>query len=280
MTCANRAVCHSCLRPTEFNAHCPQIFDFRAPPALETPAGATRCCLRMVSPLQYYGINQYGRDFVVGDLHGCIVEFEALLLRVGFDYHTDRVFSVGDLVDRGPNSMECLRLLNEPWFHAVMGNHEDMMLNAVSGNLRNGADHWASNGGDWGIERFEDGDPEFFDLAELVDALPYAISVKTKELGIIGISHAEPPSEWTDSCVDLEMNHLLWSRKKIFAPANSLTKGGVDFSVHGHTITKTVTMRDDLRAFWIDLGCYSTGRLCALQVSGDGVNWPLENIYS
>lgn len=72
--------------------------------------------------------NTQGRDFVVGDLHGCLEPFEKLLRHVGFRPAIDRVFSVGDLVDRGPFSMACLKLLNMPWFFACRGNHEDLLL--------------------------------------------------------------------------------------------------------------------------------------------------------
>ena len=228
--------------------------------------------------LWHFDINKSGRDFVVGDLHGCIDEFEALLKQVDFDYSKDRMFSVGDLVDRGPDSMACLRLLREPWFHAVMGNHEDMMLDAVGSNLSQGVEQWDMNGGEWGIARFEDGDPEFFDLVDLVDELPYAIIIKTVELGLIGVAHAEPPSKWSEGCVEDEANYLLWSRKKIDAPTSPRKKGNIDFSVHGHTIRDAITVRDEINAFWIDLGCYSTGRLAALQVSGPDIVWPNEHV--
>lgn len=69
--------------------------------------------------------------YIVGDLHGCRDLLEIELDRVGFDQSRDRLFSVGDLADRGPDSLGCLRLLLEPWFFAVRGNHEDMMLGYV-----------------------------------------------------------------------------------------------------------------------------------------------------
>ena len=72
--------------------------------------------------------NTVGRDFVVGDLHGCRSMLEDLLAHVQFDASIDRVFSTGDLVDRGPDSLGTLRLLQEPWFHAVLGNHDAMLL--------------------------------------------------------------------------------------------------------------------------------------------------------
>ena len=212
--------------------------------------------------------NQKGRDFVVGDLHGCIAEFETLLKRLKFDFQKDRMFSVGDLVDRGRDSMACLRLLNEPWFFAVKGNHEDMMLAAVASNLRSGAENWAWNGGDWGIERFVEGDPEFFALADVLDACPFAFTVRSRELGLVGISHAEPPTSWTSTCVEDEIEKIIWSRKKIGARERGVAADGADFSAHGHCIVDDVLFKDDFKAFWIDLGCYATGRLCVLQIAG------------
>lgn len=83
--------------------------------------------------------NLDGRDFVVGDLHGCFDELSKLLNYVKFDTSRDRLFSTGDLIDRGPKSLECLNLLNEKWFFAVLGNHEDLILNNISNpEYRNG----------------------------------------------------------------------------------------------------------------------------------------------
>ena len=72
--------------------------------------------------------NRTGRDFVLGDLHGTTDLLRALMAHVAFDPDKDRLFSVGDLVDRGEDSPGGLALLLEPWVHAVIGNHEDMML--------------------------------------------------------------------------------------------------------------------------------------------------------
>jgi len=52
-----------------------------------------------------YDRNNEGRDFVIGDLHGCYDELKDKLLDVNFNEEVDRVFSVGDLVDRGPESL-------------------------------------------------------------------------------------------------------------------------------------------------------------------------------
>ena len=76
----------------------------------------------------YLPENMIGRDFVIGDLHGMVPLLRALLDHVRFDPSGDRLFSVGDLIDRGEDSPGALDLLDEPWFHAVRGNHEDMLL--------------------------------------------------------------------------------------------------------------------------------------------------------
>lgn len=75
--------------------------------------------------------NVDGRDFVVGDLHGCFDELAKLLIHVKFDPTRDRLFSTGDLIDRGPRSKECLSLLSKQWFFAVLGNHEELLINKI-----------------------------------------------------------------------------------------------------------------------------------------------------
>ena len=76
----------------------------------------------------HHASNPEGRDFVVGDLHGCRAMLDTLLDHVCFDPSRDRLFSVGDLVDRGPDSIGCLELLRESWFFPVLGNHDAMLL--------------------------------------------------------------------------------------------------------------------------------------------------------
>lgn len=78
--------------------------------------------------MKSYPANMDGRDFIVGDLHGCYDELQLLLKHVKFNEKQDRLFSTGDLMDRGPKSLECVSLLSQPWFFPVLGNHEDLIL--------------------------------------------------------------------------------------------------------------------------------------------------------
>lgn len=84
--------------------------------------------------------------WLMGDLHGCFALLMERLRRLRFDPWADLLISVGDLIDRGPQSADCLGLLRSRWFRAVRGNHEQMALEALeSGDMT----LWQMNGGDW-----------------------------------------------------------------------------------------------------------------------------------
>lgn len=76
--------------------------------------------------------NKLGRDFVVGDIHGNYSAVMDLLREVEFDYERDRLLSVGDLIDRGADSLQRLSLLQEPWFYCIMGNHEQHFIDDIT----------------------------------------------------------------------------------------------------------------------------------------------------
>jgi serine/threonine protein phosphatase 1 len=130
--------------------------------------------------------NDNGRDFVIGDLHGCPTLLERLLDQVSFDPAADRVFSVGDIADRGPEPMAALSLLDEPWFHAVRGNHEDNLLSCFDihagkesiSNCWNGAEIvW---GNEWLAEEITEDFMPSSALQQALDKiqdLPYIITV-------------------------------------------------------------------------------------------------------
>ena len=68
------------------------------------------------------------RTIVIGDVHGCLDELKALLSECKYDAKTTRVVLVGDLVNKGPKSAECVRYVRNSGFACVRGNHDDVAL--------------------------------------------------------------------------------------------------------------------------------------------------------
>jgi bis(5'-nucleosyl)-tetraphosphatase (symmetrical) len=67
-----------------------------------------------------------GQDYVVGDIQGCLDELQVLLNKVDFDSNIDHLWLAGDLVARGPKSLETLRFVKSLGSSAtaVLGNHD------------------------------------------------------------------------------------------------------------------------------------------------------------
>ena len=67
------------------------------------------------------------RTLIIGDIHGCYEELQLLLEKFNPE-SSDRIFSVGDVINRGPESGKCITLLKELNAKTVMGNHEHWYL--------------------------------------------------------------------------------------------------------------------------------------------------------
>lgn len=179
---------------------------------------------------QHIPKNDLGRDFVVGDIHGHIDLFAEKLSYEGFDETKDRVFSVGDLIDRGPDSLACLKLLDLPWFYAVRGNHEQMMIDWASGES---FPSWQREFGGW-LDGLEPSEVMYW--VDKVKSLPISMTIEGSDY-LTGICHAEPCGyDWTAMIFDQTAHQqMMWGRKVLRGQVNSGLVNGVDITVHGHT---------------------------------------------
>lgn len=71
---------------------------------------------------------------MVGDIHFKTRELHKGLQALSLDRSVDRLIAVGDRIDRGPGMLDGLKLLGEPWFYTVRGNHEQMLIDTYRTN--------------------------------------------------------------------------------------------------------------------------------------------------
>lgn len=215
--------------------------------------------------------NTQGRDFILADLHGCYKEFKSALGEVEFDSKVDRVLSVGDLIDRGKESLRCLELLNEEWFFAVQGNHENMMMGGLKAGP--GSDPWRGwmqNGGDWYKHLSSDDVRKVKALIPLVAKMPIVAVVETPKGKKIGLSHAQPPRfDWHDIMEGKKLSgdeiwRAMWSREVLRRKLTTPVKG-VDITFHGHTIVNRARKIANMN--FIDIGFYVNKKVQLIEVT-------------
>ncbi|RMC99511.1 serine/threonine protein phosphatase [Aquitalea palustris] len=215
--------------------------------------------------------NQLGRDFVVGDVHGCFTELHALLEQVVFDGSRDRLFSVGDLVDRGPESRQVLEWLAKPWFHAVRGNHEQMALDFDLADT-DACERYLHNGGGWFI-CLDELDKQAYRAA--FSRLPLAMELPSPH-GLIGLLHADcPQDDWNALREQLSLTQpwgeeggrllrqIIWCRLRARGTPRQPVRGLFMLCV-GHTPQREVRSIDNVR--YLDTGGVYGRSLSMLQL--------------
>lgn len=174
-----------------------------------------------MSQIKRFARNTIGRDFAVGDIHGHFTRLQQALDAIGFEPARDRLFSCGDLVDRGPECESVLDWLATSWFHPVRGNHDDYVCRFDTCDIGN----WLQNGGMWFVGLPSSEQAEY---AAQFRELPIAIEVETTA-GLVGLVHADCPfPSWLDLRSELDnpqsakrlklvRNTCMWSRSRVEA---------------------------------------------------------------
>ena len=91
-------------------------------------------CLEMRKTSFYFTMDRMA-TYAIGDVQGCADSLAALVQRLSFRPQRDRLWFVGDLVNRGPKSAEVLRMIRAagPSAQVVLGNHDFHLLAMASG---------------------------------------------------------------------------------------------------------------------------------------------------
>lgn len=190
------------------------------------------------------------RAFVFGDIHGNIDNLYSKIKELGIKLGEDYLFFVGDLVDRGENSIDMLKFIHHPRVYSVLANHEYM---AVEGdrNASKATLHANYNGGEWFYCLPKD---EYQFALETIKNLPVLIEIhyRGKKFGIV---HAEVPPTGTDDDLDFtrdwdalklqiedqnmrQFNQAIWNR--VVVRQKTVNILNVDRVFLGHTVLATI----------------------------------------
>ena len=97
--------------------------------------------------------------YAMADIHGRMDLFDKMLDKIRFS-DSDKLYIIGDVIDRGPDGIALLRrIFKSKNMHLIMGNHEHMMFDAMTGDAPERTRWlrvWLENGGEPTYRSFQD----------------------------------------------------------------------------------------------------------------------------
>ncbi len=173
------------------------------------------------------------------DLHGCNKTFNALLNKIAFTTD-DELYLLGDYIDRGPDSKgvidTILDLQNRGHkVHCLMGNHEQMLLDAIRRDSPSAHRFWFNNGGEETLQSFNCTHAR--DIPEVYIAffrcLDYYFEVGQFILVHAGLGFSRSNPNPLDLDEESNRHHIIW-RRDWYETINYEWLGN-RYIVHGHT---------------------------------------------
>lgn len=221
------------------------------------------------------------RVYAIGDIHGRYDLFRKIIVKIITHWESTpqtfqkiRIVLLGDLIDRGPASSECLefahQLVSFSKVELLRGNHEDLLLKSMAGNAV-AQEIWVANGGLAFLSNFDIAPPkegeDSFDFAERLNrAMPEHLITMlnnaplTCRSGDYLFTHAGVKPGV--SLRKQKEQDLLFIRQEF--TQSSRWHGAV--IVHGHTIVESVEMHPNRIA--VDTGAHASGRLSCICLEG------------
>jgi serine/threonine protein phosphatase 1 len=211
------------------------------------------------------------RSFAITDIHGCAATFKMLVEDIICLTASDKLYLLGDYIDRGPDSkgvLDYIMYLRNNGFQtfALRGNHEEMLLRAYESEQY--LELWMKNGGMSTLKSFN-----AFSIHEIPDN--YIRFLKDLPFYCITDSFVMVHAGLNFSCEDpmQDEESMLWLRN--FEVDTTRTGGrGI---IHGHTPISLVKIHDSIHQYSskhkinLDNGCVFGkhdifGHLCALEL--------------
>lgn len=198
--------------------------------------------------------------WLVGDIHGCLGLLRIKLWHCRFDPWQDLLISVGDVIDRGPESLRCLQLLEQRWVRAVRGNHEQMAIDALAAQQMS---LWYMNGGDWFAALTDKQQKQAERALEKCQHLPFILELNSCT-GKHVIANADYPDDIYQWQKEVDLHQVLWSRSRLREGQKGQGISGADHFWFGHT---PLPHRVDIgNLHYIDTGAVFGGTLTVEQL--------------
>lgn len=205
-----------------------------------------------------------GRTIALGDIHGCAAALETLLKAIA-PQAEDTIITLGDYIDRGPDSRgvidQLLKLADQCKHVPLIGNHEVMMMMARENSEEfefwrecGGKETLESYGGDWDLIP----DSHF----QFIDDCGLAYETDTHIFAHANYEAQKPMAEQDDFV-------LLWRHLSMEMPAPHSSGKTV---VVGHTPQLNGEILDVGHLICIDTFCFGAGWLTAMDVES-GITW-------
>ncbi|MBE9164393.1 MULTISPECIES: metallophosphoesterase family protein [Microcoleaceae] len=171
------------------------------------------------------------RRIVIGDVHGHY-DGLMLLLEALAPSLKDRVYFLGDLIDRGPKSAQVLDFVQHSPYQTLLGNHEQLMLEALSGpqvDMR-AWQFWMYSGGEATVASYKETGMMPYKHLDWLRSLPTYIDLGDIWLVHAGVHPAMPINEQSSE-------QLCWIRKEFHTISKPYFPNKL--IITGHTITFT-----------------------------------------
>ncbi len=212
---------------------------------------------------------------VIGDIHGCYLTLVELYEQILKKYPDIKVYSVGDLIDRGNKSFEVMEFVLENKILFTPGNHEYMFYYFFKDPTSTFAKSWIFNGSDATLASYDDHGEKVFEHIEIIKKAPLFFNTADCFISHAGIS--KEYKEVLGSSADNDPGVLYDLIKKDFRSdkgvlwlrEQALNIGKLQ--IIGHTKHQEITLDEEANAIYIDTGAYVGNKLSAVVVDKEQI---------